>query len=32
MRIPGLGGKVMSRLGVTVQVLAGDIFPALGGV
>ncbi len=30
MRIPGLGGKVMSRLGVTVQVLAGgDIFPAL---
>ncbi len=30
MRIPGLGGEVMSRLGVTVQVLAGgDIFPAL---
>ncbi len=30
MRIPGLGGKVMNRLGVTVQVLAGgDIFPAL---
>ncbi len=30
MRIPGLGGKVMARLGVTVQVLAGgDIFPAL---
>jgi len=30
MRIPGLGGSVMSRLGVTVQVLAGgDIFPAL---
>jgi TRAP-type mannitol/chloroaromatic compound transport system substrate-binding protein len=30
MRIPGLGGQVMSRLGVTVQVLAGgDIFPAL---
>lgn len=30
MRIPGLGGAVMSRLGVTVQVLAGgDIFPAL---
>ena len=30
MRIPGLGGKVMSRLGVTVQVLAGgDIYPAL---
>ncbi len=30
MRIPGLGGQVMSRLGVTVQVLAGgDIYPAL---
>ncbi len=30
MRIPGLGGKVMARLGVTVQVLAGgDIYPAL---
>jgi TRAP-type mannitol/chloroaromatic compound transport system substrate-binding protein len=30
MRIPGLGGEVMARLGVTVQVLAGgDIFPAL---
>lgn len=30
MRIPGLGGQVMNRLGVTVQVLAGgDIFPAL---
>jgi TRAP-type mannitol/chloroaromatic compound transport system substrate-binding protein len=30
MRIPGMGGQVMSRLGVTVQVLAGgDIFPAL---
>ncbi|CAN5237581.1 TRAP transporter substrate-binding protein [soil metagenome] len=30
MRIPGLGGEVMSRLGVAVQVLAGgDIFPAL---
>lgn len=30
MRIPGLGGKVMNRLGVTVQVLAGgDIYPAL---
>ncbi len=30
MRIPGLGGEVMSRMGVTVQVLAGgDIFPAL---
>ncbi|MGD8395727.1 MAG: TRAP transporter substrate-binding protein [Candidatus Eiseniibacteriota bacterium] len=29
-RIPGLGGEVMSRLGSTVQVLAGgDIFPAL---
>ncbi len=30
MRIPGLGGEVLDRLGVTVQVLAGgDIFPAL---
>jgi len=30
MRIPGMGGQVMDRLGVTVQVLAGgDIFPAL---
>lgn len=30
MRIPGLGGKVMDRLGVSVQVLAGgDIYPAL---
>ncbi|GAB5518991.1 MAG: TRAP transporter substrate-binding protein [Rhodothermales bacterium] len=30
MRIPGMGGKVMNELGVTVQVLAsGDIFPAL---
>ncbi len=30
MRIPGLGGEVMHRLGVTVQVLGGgDIFPAL---
>ncbi|MES9870638.1 MAG: TRAP transporter substrate-binding protein [Sedimenticola sp.] len=30
MRIPGLGGKVMSRLGATVQVLpGGDIYPAL---
>jgi TRAP-type mannitol/chloroaromatic compound transport system substrate-binding protein len=30
MRIPGMGGEVMSRLGVTVQVLAGgDIYPAL---
>ena len=30
MRIPGLGGKVMSRLGVSVQVLAGaEIYPAL---
>ncbi len=30
MRIPGMGGKVMSRLGATVQVLAGgDIYPAL---
>ena len=30
MRIPGLGGEVMSRLGVTVQVLAGsEIYVAL---
>ena len=30
MRIPGLGGEIMSRLGVTVQVLAGaEIYPAL---
>lgn len=30
IRIPGLGGKVMSKLGATVQVLAGgDIYPAL---
>ncbi len=30
MRIPGLGGKVMDRLGVSVQNLAaGDIYPAL---
>jgi TRAP-type mannitol/chloroaromatic compound transport system substrate-binding protein len=30
MRIPGLGGEVVSRMGVTVQVLAaGDIYPAL---
>ena len=30
IRIPGLGGQVMDRLGATVQVLAaGDIFPAL---
>ncbi len=30
MRIPGLGGQVMDRLGATVQVLAGgDIYPAL---
>ena len=30
MRIPGMGGKVMSRLGVTVQVLPGsEIYPAL---
>ncbi len=30
MRIPGIGGQVMSRLGTTVQVLAaGDIYPAL---
>ncbi len=30
MRIPGLGGEVMSRLGVTVQMFAGgEIYPAL---
>ncbi len=30
MRIPGMGGEIMSRLGVTVQILAGgDIYPAL---
>ena len=30
MRIPGLGGEIMSRLGATVQNLAGgDIYPAL---
>ncbi len=30
MRIPGLGGEVMSRLGATVQLLAGgEIYPAL---
>ena len=30
MRFPGVGGEVMSRLGVSVQVLAGgDIYPAL---
>ena len=30
MRIPGMGGEVMSRLGATVQVIpGGDIFPAL---
>lgn len=30
MRIPGIGGEVMSRLGVSVQVLAGgEIYPAL---
>jgi len=30
MRIPGIGGEIMSRLGVSVQVLAGgDIYPAL---
>jgi TRAP-type mannitol/chloroaromatic compound transport system substrate-binding protein len=30
MRIPGLGGEVMSKLGVSVQVLAGgEIYPAL---
>ena len=30
MRIPGMGGEIMSRLGVTVQVLAAsEIYPAL---
>ena len=30
MRIPGFGGEIMSRLGVTVQVIAGaEIYPAL---
>ncbi|MEL6341487.1 MAG: TRAP transporter substrate-binding protein [Myxococcota bacterium] len=30
MRIPGLGGEVMARMGVSVQVIAGgEIFPAL---
>ncbi|CAN5683734.1 TRAP transporter substrate-binding protein [soil metagenome] len=30
MRIPGMGGQVMDRLGVTVQVLGGaEIYPAL---
>lgn len=30
MRIPGLGGRVMSALGATVQVLAGgEVYPAL---
>jgi TRAP-type mannitol/chloroaromatic compound transport system substrate-binding protein len=30
IRMPGLGGEVMNRLGATVQVLAGgDIYPAL---
>ena len=30
MRIPGVGGKIMNRLGVNVQVLSGgDIYPAL---
>lgn len=30
MRIPGIGGEIMLRLGVAVQVLAGgDIYPAL---
>ncbi len=30
MRIPGLGGEIMGRLGVTVQVLqGGEIYPAL---
>ncbi len=30
MRIPGMGGEVMSRLGVSVQVMAGgEIYPAL---
>ena len=27
MRIPGMGGKVMSALGVSVQVAGGDIYP-----
>jgi TRAP-type mannitol/chloroaromatic compound transport system substrate-binding protein len=30
MRIPGIGGEIMARLGVAVQVLGGgDIYPAL---
>ena len=30
MRIPGIGGEIMARLGVSVQVLGGgDIYPAL---
>ena len=30
MRMPGLGGEVMSRLGATVQVISGgEVFPAL---
>ena len=30
MRIPGIGGEIMARLGVSVQVLAGaDVYPAL---
>ena len=30
MRIPGLGGDVMSALGASVQVIAGgEIYPAL---
>ena len=30
MRIPGMGGEVMSRLGVTVQVIpGGEIYPSL---
>jgi TRAP-type mannitol/chloroaromatic compound transport system substrate-binding protein len=30
MRIPGIGGEIMTRLGATVQVLGGpDIYPAL---
>ncbi len=30
MRIPGIGGEIMTRLGVSVQVLAGaDVYPAL---
>jgi len=30
MRIPGIGGEIMNRLGVSVQVLAGgDIYPSL---